>query len=149
MMLTEMLMKQLELQRESFGIDPLTLEGEKRIEFIRWNVLALENELHEFLQEIGWKPWATSRHVNQEEAIGELVDAWHFFMNLLLVTVQGPNPYAAAATLMSRYERKHDVNARRQEEGYDGVTGKCRTCGRDLAESTCTETVCRRALEVT
>src|SRR5690606_34705103 len=65
---------QYELQSESFGIDPLRLTDEERIEFIRWNVLALTDELHELLQEVGWKPWATSRHVNEPEATGELVD---------------------------------------------------------------------------
>src|SRR5690606_25002112 len=68
---------------ESYGLDPADLPEEERIEFIRWNVLALTDELHEALNECGWKPWATSRHVNEEAALKELIDAWHFFMNLL------------------------------------------------------------------
>ena len=126
---------QYELQSESFGVDPLRLTDEERIEFIRWNVLALTDELHELLQEVGWKPWATSRHVNEPEATGELVDALHFFMNLLLaVAPRGSTPEDVAAETARRYLAKRKVNAARQRDGYDGVTGKCVDCKRDLGE---------------
>ena len=136
--LNDMLEAQRQLQINSYGKDPAVLEGEERVEFIRWNVLALEDELHEALGEVGWKPWATSRHVNEPEFKGELVDAWHFFMNLILVG------HITADEFLIGYFSKRTINANRQEDGYDGVTGKCVGCGRALDDPAvkCTTVVC-------
>lgn len=97
------------------------------IDFIHWNVTALVDELHELLGEVGWKPWAKSRHINLEAARGELIDALHFIGNLALVLGMDD-----AAEIMERYHKKHEKNAKRQEEGYDGVSTKCKGCGRAL-----------------
>ena len=148
--LSEMLRAQRELQRVMPHGDPARLEGEDRTSFISWNVLALTDELHELLDEVGWKPWATSHHVNQQPALGELVDAWHFMMNLLWA-ISGLDPYddpdAAAERLAQAlhdgYLAKRAVNEQRQAAGYDGVTGKCPRCHRDLAESECTPFGCQ------
>jgi hypothetical protein len=124
----EMLAWQLALQRKSYGKDPTALDPEERAEWIRWNVLALEDELHEALGEVGWKPWATSRHLNREQFKNELVDAWHFFMNLMLAAeIDGEEFFAA-------YRAKAAKNAERMATGYDGVTGKCPGCNRDMTE---------------
>lgn len=108
------------------GVSPTDLDPEAKIEFIRWNMLALEDELHEALGEVGWKPWATSRHINTEAFKGELVDALHFFMNLLLVAD------ITADELLEAYQKKREKNIKRQEAGYDGVTEKCPHCKRAL-----------------
>lgn len=136
--LTKMLAEQERLQRESFGNDPKHLSGEALIDFIRWNTLALEDELHEALAETGWKPWATSKHVNRQAFIGELVDAFHFFMNLMLAVD------CTADELFATYLEKHKLNAKRQAEGYDGVSEKCEGCGRALDDAAveCTEGYC-------
>lgn len=117
---------QLALQIDAYGADPRELMEGDRIEFIRWNVLALEDELHEALAETGWKPWATSRHINTDKFHGELVDAFHFFMNLCLVSG------LTAEQLLDRYAEKRAINAKRQARGYDGVDGKCPKCRRAL-----------------
>lgn len=117
------------LQQKSYKKDPTTLDDEERAEFIRWNVLALEDELHEALQEVGWKPWATSRHLNRDAFKGELVDAYHFFMNLMLAADIDADEFLEA------YQAKRTKNAKRQAEGYDGVTGKCPHCKRALDDS--------------
>jgi hypothetical protein len=114
------------LQVDAYKKDPTNLEPEERAEFIRWNILALEDELHEALGEVGWKPWATSRHLNKAEFQGELVDALHFFLNLMLAADIDPDE------LLAGYQAKRLKNAKRQEEGYDGVTGKCPVCSRAL-----------------
>lgn len=132
---SDLLATQLDLQRNAFGIDPTMLVGDQRMEYIRWNVLALTDELHEMLAETGWKPWASSAHVNEDLALDELVDALHFLLNLLLVVGQ---PLGDAGLedftnqLMSAYMRKVEVNAQRQVDGYSG-THKCPDCHRDLA----------------
>jgi hypothetical protein len=97
------------------------------IDFIHWNVTALTDELHELLAETGWKPWAKSRHINLEAARGEAIDALHFLVNLFLVLGLDD-----AQEIMRRYHLKHEKNAKRQEEGYDGVSTKCPGCHRAL-----------------
>lgn len=133
--LEEMLERQHRLQVESFGKDPCTLEGEELIEFIRWNVLALTDELHEALQEVNWKPWSSApREIRDPSAYGkELVDAFHFFMNLVLAGSSDPS--TAAEALSHFYFKKADVNAQRQVDGYTGLD-KCPGCHRDLKEVT-------------
>ena len=64
--------------------------------------------------------------MNEDAAKGELVDVFHFFMNLCMVAHMGPEE------LMQRYIEKRNVNAKRQEEGYDGVSTKCPECKRAL-----------------
>jgi hypothetical protein len=122
------LMRTRVLQRESFGVDPHTLTGKEREDYVRWNVLAAEDELHEALGEISWKPWASKEFFNREQFVGELVDVMHFVGNLLAVAqVTGPE-------LTTRYSAKQQKNRDRQREGYDGVSGKCSGCKRDLSE---------------
>ena len=97
---------------------------QERMEAIRDNVLACTDELHEALGETGWKPWATSNHMNREAFHGELVDAWHFFMNLMLHSDMTAND------LYEGYIKKNAKNIQRQAEGYDGVSTKCPCCHR-------------------
>jgi dimeric dUTPase (all-alpha-NTP-PPase superfamily) len=139
MTLQEALAAQLELQKNSFGQDPTKdLDGEQKLEWVRWNVLALEDELHELLAETGWKPWAKSRHINRDAYISELVDAFHFMMNLMLVVD------CTAEEFLEKYFEKRGINAKRQEEGYDGVSNKCHKCKRALDDKAvqCTEELC-------
>lgn len=137
--LAELMTLQHELQTGSYPEgSPIVLDGEARIEFIRWNVLALTDELHEMLNECGWKSWATSRHVNETAAFKELVDAFHFFMNLCMVvcpsdTALHGGPVAVADLLVAEYKAKRQVNAQRQADGYTGLE-KCPGCKRDLKD---------------
>lgn len=96
------------------------------IDFMHWNVTALVDELHELLGEIGWKPWAKSRHINLDAARSEWIDALHFLMNLALVLGMD------AEMIRRLYDAKHEKNAKRQAEGYDGVSTKCPVCKRAL-----------------
>lgn len=131
---------QHELQIKSFGNDPKSLTDAERVEWIRWNVLALADELHEALAETGWKPWAKSQHVNRDAYVSELVDAFHFLMNLMLVVD------CSAEEFLTKYFEKRGINAARQAAGYDGVTGKCPECKRALDDSavTCTPQGCQK-----
>lgn len=123
-----MLRMQERLQRESFGCDPQEMSTDKRVEYIRWNVLALTDELHEALGETSWKPWKQGEAwINPTELKDELVDAWHFMMNLLLASGMDVNE------LFYRYTAKHATNVRRMASGeYDGVKDKCPSCRREL-----------------
>lgn len=124
MQFEDALQAQYELQLKSFGSDPKSLDKDERADFIRWNVLALTDELHEALAETGWKPWASSKYVNRDAYVSELVDAFHFLMNLMLVVD------CSAEEFLAKYAEKRKINVKRQEDGYDGVTGKCSMCKR-------------------
>lgn len=118
--------RQSMLQRESFGVDPHRMDEETRNQYIRDMVLAATDELHEALAEVGWKPWATSRHLNRDAFVGELVDVLHFLVNLWLAAG------ATAEEVEQRYMDKANRNMIRQNQGYDGVWGKCPECNRAL-----------------
>lgn len=118
---------QRQLQHKIIGCDPGELEGIDRIQFIKDMVLAIENEMQaEILPEIGWKPWATSRHVNEAACQGEMIDIFHFFMNLCMVFNVTPE------MLFEKYLAKREINLLRQAHGYDGVSDKCPICKRAL-----------------
>lgn len=129
---------QRELQKKHFKTDISTLDPEQRAAYIRDMSLALTDELHEALNETGWKPWATSRHFNREAFIGEMIDVLHFWCNLILLA------NVSEEDIVNVYCAKAEKNARRQMAGYDGVSSKCITCGRafDDVAVLCTPTVC-------
>lgn len=106
-----MLNMQENLQRRLIGISPSALEGNERAVYIRNMVLALTDELHEALRETGWKPWSTKRHLNRDPYVDELVDAFHFFMNLMLVAG------VSWEELETCYKAKNHVNFMRADSG--------------------------------
>jgi dimeric dUTPase (all-alpha-NTP-PPase superfamily) len=130
--------RQRELQKKHYGVDVTTLSDEARAQYIRDMSLALADELHEALNETGWKPWATSRHVNRQAYLGELIDVLHFWCNLVLITNTNEKE------ILDMYFAKADKNAKRQLAGYDGVAGKCTTCGRAFDDTAvlCTPIAC-------
>lgn len=129
--LAEMLRLQAELQqimppiREFPASDLVVLMAQ-----IRENILACTDELHEAMNETGWKPWASESFINNEAFRNELVDAWHFFMNLMILGGM------TADDLYEGYLAKRKINAQRQIDGYDGVSTKCPGCKRALDDPT-------------
>jgi NTP pyrophosphatase (non-canonical NTP hydrolase) len=106
------------------GQFPASMSEVDRMEYLRTQSLALTDELHEALAETGWKPWATSNHINRDAYAGELADVFIFFMNLMLVADITPSE------LLALVKEKQTKNAKRQDDGYDGVTTKCPGCKR-------------------
>lgn len=117
-MLQEMIDLQAKLQSETYGKDISKLDTREKIEAYRINMMALQDELHEALNEMSWKPWAKAEYFNDDRVQQELVDAWHFFMNLMIISGMD------AEKLHLRYLAKREVNIKRQEDGYDGVSTK-------------------------
>lgn len=111
-----------------FGPDPDEHHSDapEAVAFLTWNILALQDELHELLGETGWKPWASQNHVNIDAARGEAIDAWHFLMNIFLALGMD------AEMIHDKYMAKRAKNAKRQADGYDGVSTKCPGCHRAL-----------------
>lgn len=114
------------LQEEYFGRDLTIQDPDEFADAIVMNHSALVVELSEFMQEVGWKDWATPRGwVNRDAAVGELVDAAHFLANLLV------RLDVTDAEWERRYREKQDVNRARMRSGtYTGRHEKCPVCGR-------------------
>lgn len=122
------------LQREAFNNVLPSLEPENRAAEFRTQAFAAIAEIVEMSNEIGWKPWATSRHLNREAFIAEGVDVLHFIANALLLAG------CTDEELNEVYTAKMEKNRARQLAGYDGVTTKCPQCKRALDDEavTCT-----------
>lgn len=113
--------KTRQLQITAYGTDPTTLEGAERADFVTWNFAALVVELGEMMQEFPtWKPWVTERGsvINRDKMVDEMVDVLHFAANIL------SSLDCTDQELNTRYNQKMSLNLKRQEDGYDGVTGK-------------------------
>jgi hypothetical protein len=99
------------------------------IEYIRWNMLAIDDELAEVRKAISWKPWQhDDPYADRKEIVKECVDVLHFVANILC---------AAGATdeeLDSEYLAKMQKNADRQRNGYKVLDAgvKCTKCFRAL-----------------
>lgn len=121
---------QRKIQQLAYGKDPYEITDPKeRIQFIKDMELALRMELGEMLDETGWKPWATSNHVNEEAMQGELADVLLFFINLCMAA--NASPELIAEKTFEKMQRNLD----RQLAGYDGITGKCVRCKRALDDT--------------
>jgi dimeric dUTPase (all-alpha-NTP-PPase superfamily) len=119
--LEEMMELQDKLQRRyNNGRSPRDFMGElspERWAYVKEMVLATENELHEALRETPWKSWSQSMHFDRDAFRDELVDAFHFFMNLLL------SADITADEFFNAYLRKNNVNHGRIDDGYISTTG--------------------------
>lgn len=80
--------------------------------YINIMALALEDEIHEALRETPWKPWKKNQTMNQENYKKELVDAFHFFMNMCIAG------NVTANDLYNGYIEKNKENHERKEAGY-------------------------------
>lgn len=93
----------------------------ERAAFLRDHFVFCNQEMQEMLYEIPyfkhWKDYSKMTDKEIEEAYDkakeEIVDAWHFFINIMLGLGM------TAEELFTRYLDKHRENIRRQAEGYD------------------------------
>jgi dimeric dUTPase (all-alpha-NTP-PPase superfamily) len=121
---------QREFQEVTLGHGPLIdLNPKARGDYFRTQAFSLMVELVEASNEIAWKPWATSEHFNTKPYSGEIIDALHFVINLALLADM------SADELFEGYITKQRRNRERQQEGYDGVAGKCPGCRRSYDDA--------------
>jgi dimeric dUTPase (all-alpha-NTP-PPase superfamily) len=144
----EWLKKTRQLQDQVYNVNYELLHGEDAdslnylIEYIRWNMLAIDDELAEVRKAISWKPWQhDDPYADRKEIVKECVDVLHFVANILC---------AAGATdeeLDEEYLAKMQKNADRQKNGYKVLDAgvKCTTCFRALDDydtSSCNTAEC-------
>ena len=93
-----------------FYIDDFSpIEKQKYIEY---NIIAMIDETMEALRETPWKPWKKEQQFNEENFKEELIDIFHFFMNLCLITGM------TSKELYTRYNNKLTKNVERQINKY-------------------------------
>lgn len=124
-----------DLQKNVYFINFDEMSGDKPqnirnlVEYMRWNMLAIDDELAEMRQAISWKPWQHDQpYADREEIIKEAVDVLHFVANIIV---------AAGGTdeeLDRLYLEKMEKNKKRQLEGYKikDVGVKCALCTRAI-----------------
>lgn len=114
------------LQREVYGHElPIPENTDRLADYAQVNLFAAVDEIMEMAGEVGWKPWASPRGwIRREHVKKEAVDVLHFIANVLCAAGISDDEFWEA------YRAKQEVNSRRQELGYDGVSGKCPGCKR-------------------
>lgn len=131
-----MLRRQYELQVDIFKCLPV-VDADDRAYYLSWNHTALIKELGEALDEVSWKPWATDEFFNRDAYLKELVDAWHFLMNAILVAkLERQTIPDLSYEFYNRYMQKAKINQERQETpgGYQVIGTKCPDCGRAIED---------------
>jgi hypothetical protein len=135
MLFNNWLRRTRDLQKDVYFINYEEMEGDKPqnirklVEYMRWNMLAIDDELAEMRQAISWKPWQhDAPYADREEIVKEAVDVLHFVANIIV---------AAGGTdemLDKFYIEKMERNKERQLKGYkikdQGV--KCELCTRAM-----------------
>lgn len=124
-----------DLQKNVYFINFDEMSGDKPqnirnlVEYMRWNMLAIDDELAEMRQAISWKPWQHDEpYADRDEILKEAVDVLHFVANIIV---------AAGGTdeeLDKIYLEKMEKNKKRQLEGYKvkDVGVKCTLCTRAI-----------------
>jgi dimeric dUTPase (all-alpha-NTP-PPase superfamily) len=117
--LESMLDMQKALQKR-LGADFDDMTTQERVAFIKEHSIHLNQEVNEMLYELPYfKPWKNYRGLTPsmenemlEKARMELIDAWHFFMNMALALGMTSEQF------YMMYNAKNKENHRRQDEGY-------------------------------
>ena len=127
--------KTRELQETVYRIDYSAMEENtpvcinNLVEYMRWNMLAIDDELAEMRQAISWKPWQhDDPYADKLEVIKEAVDVLHFVANIIVA-------WGGTDEILDKlYLEKMERNRIRQVAGYkvkeEGV--KCALCTRAI-----------------
>jgi hypothetical protein len=105
----ENLEKLFEMKKEfhkKYIVYPMNLQYKKDI------IMALIAESIEALNELPWKPWKRNQEIYYENFQKEIIDIWHFLINLTIAA--GINP----EELMVMFTEKNEINIKRQKERY-------------------------------
>ena len=113
----------MDMQRtfqERLGADFSSMTVRDRVAFIKEHSIHLSQEINEMLYELPYfKPWKDYTDVTEADegfailkARMECIDAWHFFMNIMLALGFTPESF------YDMYIAKNKENHRRQDVGY-------------------------------
>ena len=130
--LERMLIMQGGTQSETYGFRFSEMSPDQLISYIRDQHQAAVMELGEALDEVSWKPWAQGSWIRRDEFMNELIDVFHFWLNMALAVGGRATAQELADEIFTRFALKNRTNAQRQVDGYDGRSTKCGGCGRAL-----------------
>lgn len=99
--------KQKELQ-ELIGYDNITFDNN----YFNLMFIGCITELNECIECTKWKPWKKSSINNIPELQKEVIDLWHFVINLTLASGLNAND------LFNMYIEKNKINIDKQVKGY-------------------------------
>ena len=116
----DMMLHMQQVFQERLGTRFDTMTARDRVAFIKEHSIHLNQEVNEMLYELPyfkpWKDYSDITEANEMRAIAkaqmELIDAWHFFMNMMLglgIDAEG---------FYNMYMAKNRENHRRQDAGY-------------------------------
>jgi dimeric dUTPase (all-alpha-NTP-PPase superfamily) len=107
--LKQLFLKQINLQERLNGPN-FEIVGNQQ--FINVMTIALIDELMEAIRETPWKPWKKQQQFNKSAYQDELIDAWHFLINLTLASGM------TSSDLYNKFIEKNKENHSRQDRGY-------------------------------
>ena len=111
--LQQMFSKQVDFQ---YRVNQLPIniskEDEHRTELIKEHSLVLIDEIMETMRETPWKHWKQPVPIDYEKLKNEIVDQWHFLINITIFSGMDVNE------LFNRFMEKNKENNQRQEDKY-------------------------------
>ena len=115
---------QAELNKK-IGVDTASFTTEKeKAQWILNYCRAMAQEMAELTDSVPWKWWAKYQEFDAQNVAVELIDLLHFWISAC--QVMG----LTAEDVFRIYTQKHEVNFRRQENGYNNKdTSDCKHIG--------------------
>ncbi|MEP6669179.1 MAG: dUTPase [Chthoniobacter sp.] len=103
------LQKQL---NQRIGVDTDQMDDTERQKWILNYARAMSQEVAELTDSVPWKWWAKYQNFDKQNARVEVVDMLHFLVSMAQVLGM------SSSDLHEAYTRKHQVNVKRQDDGY-------------------------------
>ncbi len=94
------------------GVDTTAMSEEEKTKWILNYTRAMSQEMAELIDSVPWKWWAKYQKFDEQNARVEVVDLFHFLVSMAQVLGM------TADDIFAAYQRKHEVNLKRQETGY-------------------------------
>ena len=88
------------------------MDGAPKEKHISGLCVATIHECVELQRLTNWKWWKAPTEFNENEAREELIDIWHFVIQMSMVMGMRPED------IVMEYRKKHEVNRERQRSGY-------------------------------
>ena len=114
--LVRMFARQYKLQKRlHLGVDPAGFPEKEKVNYLVHRLTALIMEGAEALDHLPWKHWKTYQEPTPEELQElkyELIDVFHFLLNVFMATGGTPAEFVAI------FEDKNKQNHARQDGGY-------------------------------
>jgi dimeric dUTPase (all-alpha-NTP-PPase superfamily) len=97
---------------QRIGVQTEGMNDEEKTKWILNYCRAMSQELAELTDSVPWKWWAKYQKFDEQNARVEVVDLFHFLISMAQVLGM------SADDVFHAYEKKNEVNFKRQESGY-------------------------------